>query len=56
MGDSAIFMKLGIEEEKLIKVVNPLTSEMDVLRPTALASLLNSVIYNQIIDIKRSFI
>lgn len=47
MGDSAIFMKLGIEEEKLIKVVNPLTSEMDVLRPTALASLLNSVIYNQ---------
>ena len=46
MGDSNIFKAIGIEEEKLIKVVNPLTSEMDVLRPTALASLLNSVIYN----------
>ena len=47
MGDSSIFKRLGIEEEKFIKVVNPLTSEMDVLRPTALASLLNCVIYNQ---------
>ena len=47
MGDSSIFKRLGIDEEKFIKVVNPLTSEMDVLRPTALASLLNCVIYNQ---------
>ena len=47
MGDSNIFKALGIEEEKLIKVANPLTSEMDVLRPTTLASLLNSVVYNQ---------
>lgn len=47
MGDSAIFKQFGIDEEKFIKVVNPLTSEMDVLRPTSLASLLNSVIYNQ---------
>ncbi|CRF32509.1 phenylalanyl-tRNA synthetase subunit beta [Brachyspira suanatina] len=47
MGDSNIFKSLGIEEEKLIKVVNPLTNEMDVLRPTTLASLLNSVAYNQ---------
>lgn len=47
MGDSAIFKQFGIDEEKFIKVVNPLTSEMDILRPTALASLLNSVIYNQ---------
>ena len=47
MGDSSIFKRFGIDEEKFIKVVNPLTSEMDVLRPTALASLLNNVIYNQ---------
>ncbi|MEI0510100.1 phenylalanine--tRNA ligase subunit beta [Brachyspira intermedia] len=47
MGDSNIFKAMGIEEEKLIKVVNPLTNEMDVLRPTTLASLLNSVAYNQ---------
>ena len=47
MGDSSIFKRIGIDEEKFIKVVNPLTSEMDVLRPTALASLLNCVIYNQ---------
>lgn len=47
MGDSNVFKALGIEEEKLIKVVNPLTNEMDVLRPTTLASLLNSVAYNQ---------
>lgn len=47
MGDSTIFKQFGIDEEKFIKVVNPLTSEMDILRPTALASLLNSVIYNQ---------
>lgn len=46
MGDSNIFKAMGIEEEKLIKVVNPLTSEMDVLRPTTLSSLLNSVVYN----------
>ena len=47
MGDSNIFKAIGIDEGKLIKVVNPLTSEMDVLRPTTLASLLNSVVYNQ---------
>ena len=47
MGDSNVFKAMGIEEEKLIKVVNPLTNEMDVLRPTTLASLLNSVAYNQ---------
>ena len=47
MGDSNVFKSIGIEEEKLIKVVNPLTSEMDVLRPTTLVSLLNSVVYNQ---------
>ena len=47
MGDSSIFKRFGIDEEKFIKVANPLTSEMDVLRPTALASLLNNVIYNQ---------
>ena len=47
MGDSNIFKVIGIDEGKLIKVVNPLTSEMDVLRPTTLASLLNSVVYNQ---------
>ena len=47
MGDSSIFKRFGIDEEKFIKVVNPLTSEMDVLRPTSLASLLNNVIYNQ---------
>ena len=47
MGDSSISKRFGIDEEKFIKVVNPLTSEMDVLRPTALASLLNNVIYNQ---------
>ena len=47
MGDSSIFKRFGIDEEKFIKVVNPLTSEMDVLRPIALASLLNNVIYNQ---------
>ncbi|MEI0559698.1 phenylalanine--tRNA ligase subunit beta [Brachyspira intermedia] len=47
MGDSNVFKSMGIEEEKLIKVVNPLTNEMDVLRPTTLASLLNSVAYNQ---------
>ena len=47
MGESNVFKAMGIEEEKLIKVVNPLTNEMDVLRPTTLASLLNSVAYNQ---------
>ncbi|WP_295159788.1 phenylalanine--tRNA ligase subunit beta [uncultured Brachyspira sp.] len=47
MGDSSIFKSIGIEEEKLINVENPLTSEMDVLRPTTLASLLNSAAYNQ---------
>lgn len=47
MGDSNVFKSMGIEEEKLIKVVNPLTNEMDVLRPTTLASLLDSVAYNQ---------
>lgn len=47
MGDSEIFKRFGMDEEKFIKVANPLTSEMDILRPSALASLLNSVIYNQ---------
>lgn len=47
LGDSTLFKKIGISEDKLIKVVNPLTVEMDVLRPTTLVSLLNSVSYNQ---------
>lgn len=47
IGNGEIFKLLGIEEEKLIKVANPLTSEMDVLRPTTLVSLLNNVAYNQ---------
>ncbi|MEI0580141.1 phenylalanine--tRNA ligase subunit beta [Brachyspira pilosicoli] len=47
LGDSKIFKNIGFKEEQLISVVNPLTSEMDVLRPTTLVSLLNSIAYNQ---------
>ena len=47
MGDSKMFKNIGFKDEQLISVVNPLTSEMDVLRPTTLVSLLNSIAYNQ---------
>lgn len=47
LGDSKMFKNIGFKEEQLISVVNPLTSEMDVLRPTTLVSLLNSIAYNQ---------
>lgn len=47
LGDSKMFKNIGFKDEQLISVVNPLTSEMDVLRPTTLVSLLNSIAYNQ---------
>ena len=47
LGDSKMFKNIGFKDEELISVVNPLTSEMDVLRPTTLVSLLNSIAYNQ---------
>lgn len=47
LGDSKMFRNIGFKDEQLISVVNPLTSEMDVLRPTTLVSLLNSIAYNQ---------
>lgn len=47
LGDSKMFKNIGYKDEQLISVVNPLTSEMDVLRPTTLVSLLNSIAYNQ---------
>lgn len=47
LGDSKMFKNIGFKDEQLISVVNPLTSEMDVLRPTILVSLLNSIAYNQ---------
>ncbi|WP_157149943.1 phenylalanine--tRNA ligase subunit beta [Brachyspira sp. SAP_772] len=47
LGDSKMFKNIGFKDEDLIRVVNPLTSEMDVLRPTTLVSLLNSIAYNQ---------
>ena len=47
LGDSKMFKNIGFKDEELISVVNPLTSEMDVLRSTTLVSLLNSIAYNQ---------
>lgn len=47
LGDSKMFKNIGFKDEQLISVVNPLTSEMDVLRATTLVSLLNSIAYNQ---------
>ncbi|WP_157146418.1 phenylalanine--tRNA ligase subunit beta [Brachyspira pilosicoli] len=47
LGDSKMFKNIGFKDEQLISVVNPLTSEMDILRPTTLVSLLNSIAYNQ---------
>lgn len=47
LGDSKMFKNIGFKDEQLISVANPLTSEMDVLRPTTLVSLLNSIAYNQ---------
>lgn len=47
LGDSKMFKNIGYKDEQLISVVNPLTSEMDVLRPTTLVSLINSIAYNQ---------
>lgn len=47
LGDSKMFKNIGFKDEELIRVVNPLTSEMDVLRPTTLVSLLNNIAYNQ---------
>lgn len=47
LGDSKMFKNIGFKDEQLISVVNHLTSEMDVLRPTTLVSLLNSIAYNQ---------
>lgn len=47
MGDSNVYKSLGIDENKFIHIINPLSSELDILRPVSLASILTSVAYNQ---------
>lgn len=47
MGDSDIYKQIEIDDNKFIHIISPLSSELDVLRPTTLASILNSIAYNQ---------
>lgn len=47
MGYSGLYSKLGIDKETFINILNPLSKDLDILRPTTFASLMKTIAYNQ---------
>ena len=47
MGFSGLYSKLGFNEEMFVNILNPLSSDLDILRPTTFASLMKTIAYNQ---------
>lgn len=47
MNSSLLHKKLGMNEDTFIKVITPLSTDLDILRPTSFASMLSSISYNQ---------
>lgn len=47
MGYSGLYSKLGIDKETFINILNPLSKDLDILRPTTFAALMKTIAYNQ---------
>jgi len=47
MGYSGLYSKLGIDNKMFINILNPLSKDLDILRPTTFASLMKTIAYNQ---------
>lgn len=47
MGYSGLYSKLGMDENMFINVLNPLSQDLDILRPSTFPFLMKTIAYNQ---------